>query len=134
MGNFYNPPPFTQGAVNSTLPVPHDPIPAQGDQPPRLQTAAVLAMMAVLASWPADLEPRLARPNDQRVTIAPLTLSYGAAPQPQSGISVTELAQIVSTWVPAWTPPRALPSSAWNVPVTAAGTPIYAIQAGWGNL
>lgn len=114
MGNFYNPQPPAQGPVNSTLPLPHDPIPAQGDQPPRRQVAAVLAMCVVLASWPSDLEPRLQTPNTQQVKIAPLTLTYGSQPTPTAFLSATELRVIVDSW-----PGDLEPRLTWaNVPRT----------------
>jgi hypothetical protein len=100
MGHFYNPPPSTQGPVASTLPIPHDPIPAQGDPPPRRQRLAVVAMVAVLASWPADLEPVLQRPNNTQQKIAPLTLPYGQPPTPAGPLSVVEYGQLVASWPP----------------------------------
>jgi hypothetical protein len=98
MGNFYNPQPPSQGPSNSTLPLPHDPIPAQGDQPPRRQVGIVLVMAAVLAAWPPDLEPRLHRPNDQRQKIAPLTPIYGQQPPIIGTIPTTQDAQIIGSW------------------------------------
>lgn len=70
MGHFYNPHQPSQGPTNSTPPIPHATIPPQGDQPPRRQAATAMMMVAVLASWPADLEPRLQPPNNQRVQSA----------------------------------------------------------------
>jgi hypothetical protein len=58
---------------------------ATGQQPPRYSIAVRMAI--VLASWPADLEPRLQRPNDQQVKIAPLTLIYGNRPPVQAPLS-----------------------------------------------
>ncbi len=68
MGHFYNPHiPAQQGPVNSTPPIPHQLPLTGGDQPQRAMRAVVGMMMVVLASWPADLEPRLTKPNNQRV-------------------------------------------------------------------
>jgi hypothetical protein len=97
MGWFYPPPPASQGASSSTPPLPHDPIPAQGTSPPPLRQAALaVTMVAVLASWPSDLEPRLQRPNAQRTSIAPLTLTYGQQP-PRYSIA-GQMAQIAGIW------------------------------------
>jgi len=100
MGIFYNPPP-PAGRTAVTPPEPHVPVGTQGSQPPRFTTALMLA--AVLASWPQDLEPRLARPNDQRQKIAPLTLSYGQQPPRFSVASM--MAQAGLAW-PADLEPR----------------------------
>jgi hypothetical protein len=78
MGIFYNPPPPPTGSTAATPPDRHVPIGTQGSQPPRFSSAIML--VAVLASWPQDLEPRLTRPNDQQQKIAPLTLPYGQQP------------------------------------------------------
>jgi hypothetical protein len=66
MAFFYPPPPPSQSASYAP-PVPHEPQGSTGDQPPRRQVQTVLAMALVLASWPADLEPRLQAPNNQQV-------------------------------------------------------------------
>lgn len=84
-----------------TPPEPHVPIGTQGAQPPRFTTVLMLA--AVLASWPQDLEPRLARPNDQQQKIAPLTLPTGQQP-PRFSIA-SRMAQVVGAW-PADLEPR----------------------------
>lgn len=116
MGHFYNPPPPSQGPVNSTLPIPHDPIPPQGDQPIRGQVVPVLAMVAVLASWPADLEPRLQTPNNQQNKIAPLTLTYGQQPQPTSFLPAPAFTTIVASWPLDYPPVFHPPTSAATLP------------------
>jgi len=98
MGIFYNPPSPPSGTNAATPPEPHIPIAKQGDPPPRRQTAAVLAIVAVLASWPADLEPRLTRPNDQRQTIAPLTLTYGQQPPRRGFLTPPVVQTLVASW------------------------------------
>jgi hypothetical protein len=100
--SLWSPPPPPQVIGSSgTPPTPHDPIPAQGTSvPPRRAAALAVTMMVVLASWPADLEPRLQRPNDQRQKIAPLTLKYGSQPPPTAFYSATEMGQIVASWPP----------------------------------
>lgn len=103
MGIFYHPPQPPTGSTAATPPLPHDPIPKQGDPPPRYTTA--LMLVAVLASWPADLEPRLTRPNDQQQKIAPLTLRYGQQPTPQGPLAIVEYGQLVASW-PADLEPR----------------------------
>lgn len=95
MGIFYTPPP-PAGRTAVTPPEPHVPIGTQGNPPPRYTTA--LMLVAVLASWPLDLEPRLSRPNDQQQKIAPLTLTYGQQP-PRVGTSrPTFAATIAAAW------------------------------------
>jgi hypothetical protein len=124
MGIFYNPPPpGNQGPVNSTPPLPHAPQATGESQPPRRQVAAALAMVAVLASWPADLEPRLHPKNASQNKIAPLTLTYGAQPTPTSALSTLELAQLVATWAQTWGTQTAPGSAAWNVPPTLVVLP-----------
>jgi hypothetical protein len=81
MAFFYPPPPPSQSASYAP-PVPHEPQ-TSGDQPPRRQVQAALMMVAVLASWPASLEPRLQAPNNQQNKIAPLTLPRGDQPPPR---------------------------------------------------
>lgn len=120
MGIFYNPPP-PAGRTAVTPPEPHVPIGTQGTPPPRYTTVLMLA--AVLASWPADLEPRLQRPNDQRVKIAPLTFTYGAQPPPIAPLAVAELTQIVSAWAVTWDAQTAPKNAAWNVPPIVAFVP-----------
>lgn len=95
MGIFYHPPP-PAGRTAVTPPEPHVPIGTQGSAPPRYSTAVML--VAVLAAWPPDLEPRLARPNEQRQTIAPLTLTYGQAPTPQGPLTTLEYGSVVAAW------------------------------------
>ncbi len=96
MGIFYNPPPPPTANNAGTPPEPHVRIGTQGNQPPRRTTALMMAV--VLMSWPQDLEPRLARPNDQRQKIAPLTLTYGRQPPPSGPVTVLEYAQLVGSW------------------------------------
>lgn len=109
MGIFYNPPPPPTANNAGTPPEPHVPIGTQGNQPPRYTTA--LMLVAVLAGWPADLEPRLARPNDQQKTkIAPLTLTYGQQPQPQGPLTNAEYTQLVTSWPPDLEPRLARPN------------------------
>jgi hypothetical protein len=114
MGIFYNPPQPPTASNAGTPPEPHAPIGTQGSQPPRYST--VLMLTAVLASWPADLEPRLHQKNTQQNKIAPLTLTYGAQPTPQPPLSTVELAQIVGTWQQTWDAQTAPKSAAWNIP------------------
>lgn len=78
MGIFYNPPQPPTASTAGTLPEPHVPLATPGSEPPRYSTA--LMMVAVMASWPASLEPRLTKPNDQQQKIAPLTLPTGQQP------------------------------------------------------
>ncbi len=73
-------------------------------------------LVAVLASWPQDLEPRLPKPNAQRVSIAPLTLTYGAQ-RLNPPLSVVELTKIVGSWAQTWGTQTAPRSLAWNVPL-----------------
>lgn len=130
MGIFYNPPPASQGPVNSTPPIPHVAIGTQGSQPPRMARATAVMMVAVLASWPADLEPRLQRPNDtQKTKIAPLTLTYGQQPPRQPPMPYpTTLTQLVASWpTDVRVPPRGQ-STSWfptviaQVPAHRSGT------------
>lgn len=122
MAIFFPPPPHPQvGPVASTLPIPHAPIPKQGDPPPRYSVATY--MQVVTMAWPLDQEPRLGRPNEQRVKIAPLTLVYGTQPTPEAALSAIELAQIVSTWVQTWSAQSAPESAAWNVPPILVSLP-----------
>lgn len=95
MGLFQPDPRFVQlGNVNSTLPVPHAPIPAQGDDPPRRQVATAVLLATVVGLWPAStLDPVLGAPNNARVTIAPLTLTYGDQP-PRIGVRTRMPAQL----------------------------------------
>lgn len=109
-------PPQVIGPVNSTLPIPHDPIPAQGDQPPRRQVATALAMATVLALWPSPDDQRLQRPNDQQQRIAPLTLTYGVIPAPQFPLSVYKTIQASNAWIQTWDAQTVPKSVAWNVP------------------
>src|SRR6267378_2447559 len=51
-----------------------------GDVPPKRAVAAAVAMACVLASWPAEGEPRPIQPMQGRSQIAPLTLTYGQQP------------------------------------------------------
>src|SRR5947208_35731 len=95
MGIFYNPPP-PAGRTAVTPPEPHVPIGTQGQQPPRYSTA--LMLVAVLASWPQPLEPRLSKPNDQQQKFAPLTLTYGQQP-PRVG---TALPTFYETLIGQW--------------------------------
>src|SRR6185295_16431127 len=95
MGIFYHPPQPPTANTAGTPPEPHVPIGTQGAQPPRYTTAVM--MVAVLASWPADLEPRLARPNNQQQRIAPLTLTYGSQPTPTAALNTSEF-QAISAW------------------------------------
>lgn len=67
--------------------------------PPLIVTQPYVAFPygAILASWPADLEPRLWRPNDQQQKIAPLTLTYGDQPIPTGPLTPTAR-QIIASW------------------------------------
>lgn len=108
MGIYYNPPP-PAGRTLVTPPEPHVPIGTQGSQPPRYTTAVML--VAVLASWPQSLEPRLTRPNEQQQKIAPLTLTYGQQPNPQGPITAVEYAAVVASWPPDLEPRLWRPNS-----------------------
>jgi hypothetical protein len=72
----------------------------------------------------ADGEPRLVRPNNTRVSIAPLTLTYGQPP-PAVGTQVqTDAAIIVGAWPTDWRTQYSAKSAAWSVPpVVVAGVP-----------
>lgn len=99
MGIFYNPPQPPTANNAGTPPEPHIPIGAQGTSVPPSRARAFAVTMAILvAAWPADLEPRLTRPNDQQTKIAPLTLAYGQQPRPQPFLTTVELHQIVASW------------------------------------
>jgi hypothetical protein len=102
MAFFYAPPPPSQGSASYAPPIPHEPPPTRGDEPPRRQVQAALAMAVVLASWPSDLEPRLQPPNNTRVKIAPLTLTYGDQPPISGPITPSEYAQIRLAWPTDW--------------------------------
>jgi hypothetical protein len=71
-----------------------------GSQPP-VQAPLSAANRVSLQAWPLDLEPRLGRPNDQRVRIAPLTLVYGNTPAPHGPLSPTLLSILARSWQPA---------------------------------
>jgi len=108
MGIFYHPPQPPTANTAGTPPEPHVPIGTQGAQPPRYTTAVM--MVAVLASWPADLEPRLARPNNQQQRIAPLTLTYGSQPTPTAALNTSEF-QAISAWPQDLEPRLGLPNN-----------------------
>lgn len=133
MGIYYNPPP-PAGRTAVTPPEPHVPIGTQGNPPPRYSTA--LMLVAVLASWPVDLEPRLARPNEQRVKIAPLTLTYGAQPVPQAPIAAQRWAPIVAAWTQTWDAQSAPRSTAWSAPLVPflahTGSPAH-VWTAWAD-
>jgi hypothetical protein len=107
-------------------------------------------MVAVLASWPADLEPRLQRPNDQQQKIAPLTLAYGSQPQPSSALSVPN-ATTIAQWGGAWPTdvgplvpapnerrqkiaPLTLPVGNQPAPQPALSTPELTIVGAWADV
>jgi hypothetical protein len=116
MGIFYNPPQPPTANNAGTPPEPHAPIGTQGSQPPRYST--VLMMAAVLASWPADLEPRLHQQNAQQNKIAPLTLTYGQQPPQRAPLAVLNQSTILATWQQTWDAQRAPKSLAWDVPIS----------------
>lgn len=118
MSLFQTPPPPqpTQGAFSSTPPWPPAPIGTQGTAPPLRQVGGVLAMCAVLASWPADLEPVLQRPNNTHQQIAPLTLPSGSQPRPVAFVSAPNLSTIVAAWPLDYPPRQASPLSAVTIP------------------
>jgi hypothetical protein len=92
MGIFYNPPLPPTANNAGTPPEPHVPIGNQGTSVPPRRAIAFAATMAILvSSWPADLEPRLQRPNDQQTKIAPLTLRYGSQPPQIPALAIQEL-------------------------------------------
>lgn len=135
MGIFYSPPPpVVRSAV--TPPEPHAPIGTQGDQPPRYTSA--LMLVAVLASWPADLEPRLVKPNNQQQKIAPLTLAYGDQPTASHLQATTSWPPTVAAWTQTWDAQSAPRSTAWNVvllPSVIPRTPIPSlIWNAWADL
>lgn len=124
----YNPPPpiASQGATNSTLPIPHQPVPTGGDPPPRRQVWLAATMAVLVAAWPGDLEPRLQSPNAQQQKIAPLTLPTGTPPPPQSARAALTLQTLAATWAVSWDAQSAPKSAAWNVPVVVvAAAPPY---------
>lgn len=131
MGIFYHPPPHVQpGPVNSTPPIPHVAIQAQGDQPPRRQVASAMMMVAVLASWPTDLEPRLQSPNNSRVqsaqnipappvTFVPYTRPrYDVYTLNQDAYTVELVQSYVVAQVDSDQPPRQFALSPPNVTIT----------------
>lgn len=61
------------------------------------------------------------------VTIAPLTLVYGAQPAPQAPLSLTTLTQMVAQWTQTWPAQSASPSAAWNVPPLLVSVPYTAL-------
>jgi hypothetical protein len=89
----------------------------------------------ILATWPADLEPRVVRPNDAQQKIATLTLPTGQAPPPHAPISVPALTAITAP-LPTWDVPSAPKGAAWNTAVLAqvpyARQPL-SIRAAWDN-
>jgi hypothetical protein len=107
MAFFYPPPPPSQGSTASTLPIPHAQQQSGESQPPLRQVQAVVAMVAVLASWPASLEPRLQAPNNQQNKIAPLTLPYGQQPPPAESFI-----RLQSAWKTEWSAQKALGNAA----------------------
>lgn len=109
---FYNPPPPPTANSAGTPPEPHVPIGTQGMLPPRYTTALMLT--AVLASWPLDLEPRLAKPNAQRTTIAPLISTIA---QPPNVAAAARMAQLFAAWPPDLEP-RLSPQPVKIAPLT----------------
>lgn len=116
MSLWQTPPPVSAGNSSATPPIPHAPIGTQGDPPPRQQVAAALMMVAVLASWPSDLEPRLQGPNNSRVKIAPLTLATGQQPPNVGPITPVELRLIVNAWPTDYPPILRSPINAAVLP------------------
>jgi hypothetical protein len=99
MAFFYPPPPpFAQGSASYAPPIPHEPPPSAGSEPPRRQVQAALMMVAVLASWPADQEPRLHTRNANTVKIAPLTLPTGQQPPPRQTYRLPTVGWDPPTW------------------------------------
>jgi hypothetical protein len=96
MAFFYPPPPLPPSS-SVTPPTPHEPQGSTGDQPPRLQVGATIAMVAVLA-WPASLEPRLHQQNTQQNKIAPLTLPGGDQPPTRQVENARGLAFTLASW------------------------------------
>lgn len=115
MAFFYNPPPPPPTASYAP-PVPHRAQPTAGNEPPRRQVQSALAMVAVLASWPASLEPRLQAPNNQQVKIAPLTLPTGQQPAPRQAFRLPTV-----WWNPPTWPAQTAPGIAGASPPVAQG-------------
>lgn len=80
-------------------------------QPPPIGVPYPIGL--ILASWPADLEPRLGKPNAERVKIAPLTLVYGDQPVPQAPLSAARFQSIRSWPVDDWAAQHSTISTAW---------------------
>jgi hypothetical protein len=124
MAFFYPPTPPSQGSASYAPPIPHEPQPSTGDQPPLRQVQATLAMVAVLAAWPTSLEPRLQAPNNQQNKIAPLTLVYGQQPPPRQTYRLATTNWAPDTW-PAQKPPI---NAAVIPPPTGASTFLPAVR------
>jgi hypothetical protein len=75
-----------------------------GQQPPVQPPLSAASRLIILQAWPADLEPRLQRPNDQQNKIAPLTLTYGTRPPVRAPLSIASRI-IIAAW-PADLEPR----------------------------
>lgn len=72
---------------------------------PATPVSIVQRAWQAISSWPADLEPRLGRPNNEQVKIASLTLATGQPPRPHGPISALLLRLIHGEW-PTEPPPR----------------------------
>jgi hypothetical protein len=113
MGIFYNPPQPPTANNAGTLPEPHAPIGTQGNAPPRYSSA--LMLVAVLASWPADKEPRLQRPNDQQQKVVTLTLATGDQP-PVVGTASRPVYRLIADQWPLPLEPRLSAPNSTRVP------------------
>lgn len=109
MGFIFYPPPQPQQAI------PHAPIPAQGDTPPRY---SIVTQMETRFLW----EPPPPAPWQKPSTIVALTLTYGNQPPPYSIATTMELRRL---WEPPDPPPTQWQqaTAAWNFPPAAVNVP-----------
>lgn len=68
----------------------------------------------IFDSWPADLEPRLGKPNAEQVHIVPLTLAYGNQPTPRL---LTDYTKLVALWTQDWAAQSIKPSASWFITI-----------------
>lgn len=69
-----------------------------GSQPPRNAVAGAIAMACILASWPAQGEPRPIQPIQGRSQIAPLTLVYGQQPPRIDPMPEVQARVAIASW------------------------------------
>lgn len=105
--------PFYQGIFRSdpppVQPVPHVPIPAQGQTPPKGPTQLLVDSIIIKWAW----EPPPPMPWQKPLTQAPLTLTYGQ--QPPKGPTQLLVDSIIVKW--SWEPPPPMPR---QLPLTVA--------------